>query len=54
MRSARVLLILFFLATSSTAVAATKVIKFGKLIKGTHSRIPKLTQTLGVAIPLAQ
>src|SRR5437867_8904945 len=35
MRSARVLLILFFLATSSTAVAATKVIKFGKLIDGT-------------------
>ena len=35
MRSARVLLVLFFLATSSTAVAATKAIKFGKLIDGT-------------------
>src|SRR2546426_8663135 len=35
MRSARVLLILFFLTTSSTAVAATKAIKFGKLIDGT-------------------
>ena len=35
MRSARVLLVLFFLATSSTAVAATKAIRFGKLIDGT-------------------
>ena len=35
MRSARVLVVLFFFATSSTAVAATKAIKFGKLIDGT-------------------
>jgi len=35
MRSAKVLTILFFLATSSTAVAATKAIKFGKLVDGT-------------------
>ena len=35
MRSARVLVVLFFLATSSTAVAATKAIKFGKLVDGT-------------------
>jgi imidazolonepropionase-like amidohydrolase len=35
MRNARVLLVLFFLATSSTAIAATKAIKFGKLIDGT-------------------
>jgi imidazolonepropionase-like amidohydrolase len=35
MRSARVLGVLFFLATSSTAVAATTAIKFGKLIDGT-------------------
>jgi len=35
MRNARVLLVLFFLATSSTAVAATKAIRFGKLIDGT-------------------
>ena len=35
MRSARVLVVLFFLATSSTAIAATKAIKFGKLIDGT-------------------
>jgi len=35
MRSARVLAFLFFLATSSTAVAATKAIKFGKLVDGT-------------------
>src|SRR6266571_9112074 len=35
MCSARVLVVLFFLATSSTAVAATKAIKFGKLIDGT-------------------
>jgi adenine deaminase len=35
MRKARVLVILLFLATSSTALAATKVIKFGKLIDGT-------------------
>jgi imidazolonepropionase-like amidohydrolase len=34
MPSARVLLVLFFLATSSTAIAATKAIKFGKLIDG--------------------
>ena len=34
MRSARVLVVLFFLA-SSTAIAATKAIKFGKLIDGT-------------------
>ena len=35
MRNARVLVVLFFLATSSTADAATKAIKFGKLIDGT-------------------
>jgi len=35
MCSARVLVVLFFLATSSTAIAATKAIKFGKLIDGT-------------------
>jgi len=35
MRSARVLAFLFFLATSSTAAAATKAIKFGKLVDGT-------------------
>ena len=35
MRRARVLVVLFFLATSSTAVAATKAIKFGKLVDGT-------------------
>ena len=35
MRSTRLLLVLFFLATSSTAVAATKAIKFGKLVDGT-------------------
>jgi imidazolonepropionase-like amidohydrolase len=35
MRSARVLLVFLILATSSTAVAATKAIKFGKLIDGT-------------------
>ena len=35
MRSARVLVVLFFFATSSTAVAATKAIKFGKLVDGT-------------------
>jgi imidazolonepropionase-like amidohydrolase len=35
MRCARVLLALFFLATSSTAFAATKAIKFGKLVDGT-------------------
>src|SRR5437016_10836875 len=35
MRGARVLAVLFFFATSSTAVAATKAIKFGKLIDGT-------------------
>src|SRR5436853_6471561 len=35
MRNARVLVVLFFLATSSTAVAATKAVKFGKLIDGT-------------------
>src|SRR5215813_4480817 len=34
MRSAKVLTILFFLATSSTAAAATQAIKFGKLIDG--------------------
>src|SRR3989475_10800812 len=35
MRNTRLLLVLFFLATSSTAVAATKAIKFGKLVDGT-------------------
>src|SRR5947208_2233822 len=35
MRSKRLLVVLFFLATSSTAVAATKAIKFGKLVDGT-------------------
>src|SRR5437867_8830641 len=35
MRSARVLVVLFFLATSSTAIAATKAVKFGKLVDGT-------------------
>ena len=35
MRSTRLLVVLFFLATSSTAVAATKAIKFGKLVDGT-------------------
>src|SRR5207237_7581099 len=35
MRNLRVLAVLFFLATSTTAVAATKAIKFGKLIDGT-------------------
>ena len=35
MPSARMLLIFLVLATSSTAVAATKAIKFGKLIDGT-------------------
>src|SRR5499425_2997705 len=35
MRSAKVVTILLFLATSSTAVAATKAIKFGKLVDGT-------------------
>src|SRR5437867_1553082 len=35
MRSTRLLLVLFFLATASTAVAATNAIKFGKLIDGT-------------------
>src|ERR1700686_1580404 len=34
MRSARVLVVLLFLATSSTALAATKAIKFGKLVDG--------------------
>src|SRR6202795_2148407 len=35
MCSARVLVVLLFLATSSTALAATKAIKFGKLVDGT-------------------
>jgi imidazolonepropionase-like amidohydrolase len=35
MRCARVPLALFFLASSSTAFAATKAIKFGKLVDGT-------------------
>src|SRR3989454_798813 len=35
MRSTRLLLVLFFLATSSTAVAATRAIKFGNLVDGT-------------------
>src|SRR5215831_2408264 len=35
MRTARVLAILLFLTASSTAVAATKAIKFGKLVDGT-------------------
>src|SRR5947209_8871064 len=34
MRSARVLVVLFFFATSSTVLAATKAIKFGKLVDG--------------------
>jgi hypothetical protein len=34
MRGVRVLVVLFFLATSSTAFAATKAIKFGKLVDG--------------------
>ena len=35
MRTARLLAVLFFLATSSTVFAATKAIKFGKLVDGT-------------------
>jgi imidazolonepropionase-like amidohydrolase len=35
MRNAKVLAVLLLLATSSTALAATKLIKFGKLIDGT-------------------
>ncbi|PYS11327.1 MAG: amidohydrolase family protein [Acidobacteria bacterium] len=35
MRNTRLLVVLFFLATSSTAVAATRAIKFGKLVDGT-------------------
>jgi imidazolonepropionase-like amidohydrolase len=35
MRAARVLVALLFLATSSTVFAATKAIKFGKLVDGT-------------------
>src|SRR2546425_6149506 len=35
MRNTRLLLVLFLLATSSTAFAATKAIKFGKLVDGT-------------------
>jgi imidazolonepropionase-like amidohydrolase len=35
MRIARLLAVLFFLTTSSTALAATKAIKFGKLVDGT-------------------
>jgi imidazolonepropionase-like amidohydrolase len=35
MRKASVLAVLLFLAASSTAPAATKVIKFGKLVDGT-------------------
>src|SRR5438093_3452103 len=35
MRSKRLLVVLVFLATASTAVAATKAIKFGKLVDGT-------------------
>jgi imidazolonepropionase-like amidohydrolase len=35
MRSARTLVVVFFLATSSPGLAATKAIKFGKLIDGT-------------------
>ena len=35
MPSARVLLVFLVLATSSTALAATKAIKFGKLADGT-------------------
>ncbi len=34
MHSVRVLAVLFFLATASTALAATKAIKFGKLVDG--------------------
>ena len=34
MRSARLLVVLFFL-TSSTGFAATKALKFGKLVDGT-------------------
>jgi hypothetical protein len=42
MRSARVLVVLLFLAASSTAMAATKAIKFGTLVDGTggSSRTP--------------
>ncbi len=35
MRRARLLAVLFFLATSSPVLAATKAIKFGKLVDGT-------------------
>src|SRR5881296_2836653 len=35
MRSKRLLVVLLFLATSSTAVAATKAIKLGRLVDGT-------------------
>ena len=35
MRKASVLAVLLFFATSSTAPAATKLVKFGKLIDGT-------------------
>ncbi len=35
MHTARLLAVLFFLATSSTVLAATKAIKFGKLVDGT-------------------
>src|SRR5256885_10565829 len=31
-----------------------KFVKFSKFIRGTHSRIPKLMETLGPAIALAQ
>jgi hypothetical protein len=35
MRSAGVLVVLLFFAASSTALAATKAIKFGRLVDGT-------------------
>ena len=42
-------------ANNKAAILRIKgFIKFVKLIKGTHSRIPKLTQALGPAIALAQ
>ena len=35
MRGARLLVVLFLLATSLSVLAATKAIKFGKLVDGT-------------------
>jgi hypothetical protein len=43
MRSARVLVVLLFLATSSSAMAVTKAIKFGTLVDGTASRCCRYT-----------